>query len=82
VNIIEINSFCATLIAADSVGASIGPLLKQLSSELRIKRSARAEQAGATAATKILIPMIFFILPAVLVAIFAPMVLKMMTGEM
>ena len=81
INIIEINSFCATLIAADSVGASIGPLLKQLSSELRVKRSARAEQAGATAATKILIPMIFFILPAVLVAIFAPMGLKMMMGK-
>ena len=80
VNIIEINSFCATLIAADSVGASIAPILKQLSSELRVKRSARAEQQGATAATKILIPMIFFILPAVLVAIFAPMVLKMMQG--
>lgn len=82
VNVIEINSFCATLIAADSVGASIAPLLKQLSSELRVKRSARAEQLGATAATKILIPMIFFILPAVLVAIFAPMVLKMMTGKL
>jgi tight adherence protein C len=80
VNIIEINSFCATLIAADSVGASIGPILKQLSAELRVKRSARAEQQGATAATKILIPMILFILPAVLVAIFAPMVLKMMSG--
>lgn len=80
VNIIEINSFCATLIAADSVGASIGPILKQLSTELRVKRSARAEQQGATAATKILIPMILFILPAVLVAIFAPMVLKMMQG--
>lgn len=81
INIIEINSFCATLIAADSVGASIGPILKQLSNELRVKRSARAEQLGAQAATKILIPMIFFILPAVLVAIFAPMLLKMMTGK-
>lgn len=80
INIIEINSFCATLIAADSVGASIGPILKLLSGELRVKRSSRAEQLGATAATKILIPMIFFILPAVLVAIFAPMVLKMMMG--
>jgi len=30
INIIEINSFCATLIAADSVGASIAPILKQL----------------------------------------------------
>lgn len=80
INVIEINSFCATLIAADSVGASIGPLLKQLSTEMRVKRSSKAEQKGATAATKILIPMIFLILPAVLVAIFAPMVLKMMTG--
>jgi tight adherence protein C len=82
VNVIEINSFCATLIAADSVGASIGPLLKQLSAELRVKRTSRAEQQGATAATKILIPMIFFILPAVLVAIFAPMVLKMLSGSL
>lgn len=82
VNIIEINSFCATLIAADSVGASISPILKQLSAELRVKRSSRAEQQGATAATKILIPMIFFILPAVLVAIFAPMALKMISGKL
>ncbi len=82
VNIIEINSFCATLIAADSVGASISPILKQLSGELRVKRSSRAEQQGATAATKILIPMIFFILPAVLVAIFAPMALKAMSGNL
>ena len=81
VNVIEINSFCATLIAADSVGASIGPLLKQLSSELRVKRSSRAEQLGATAATKILIPMIFFILPAVVLAIFAPILLQMMAGK-
>jgi tight adherence protein C len=82
VNVIEINSFCATLIAADSVGASIGPLLKQLSNELRVKRSSRAEQLGATAATKILIPMIVLILPAVLIAIFAPMVLKFISGKL
>jgi tight adherence protein C len=56
--------------------------LKQLSSDLRVKRTARAEQLGATAATKILIPMIFFILPAVLVAIFAPMALKMFSGKL
>jgi tight adherence protein C len=80
VNIIEINSFCATLIAADSVGASIAPILKQLSTELRVKRSSRAEQLGATAATKILFPMILFIMPAVMIAIFAPMALSAMKG--
>ncbi len=81
VNVIEINSFCATLIAADSVGASIAPLLKQLSSELRVKRSSRAEQLGATAATKILFPMIIFIMPAVIIAIFAPMAMEMLKGN-
>lgn len=64
------------------MGASIAPILKQLSNELRVKRSSNAEKQGAQAATKILIPMIFFILPAVMVAIFAPMVLKMMTGNL
>lgn len=81
VNIIEVSSFCATLIASSTGGSGVGPLLKQLSSDLRIKRTSRAEQLGATAATKILIPMILFILPAVLVAIFAPMGLKMMSGQ-
>jgi tight adherence protein C len=80
VNIIEVNSFCSTLIAADSVGASIGPILKQLSNELRVKRSSLVEQQAATAATKMLIPMIFFILPAVMVAILAPMALKLFQG--
>ncbi len=81
INTIEINSFCATLIAADSVGASIAPILKQLSNELRVKRSSRAEQLGATAATKILFPMILFIMPAVIIAIFAPMALSAMNGN-
>jgi tight adherence protein C len=74
---LPVSSFCATLIAADSVGASIGPILKTLSAELRQKRSADAEKKGATAATKILFPMMMFILPAVMIIIGAPLVLQM-----
>lgn len=72
IDMIQISSFCATLIAADSVGASIGPILKALSTEIRQKRSSDVEKAGATAATKILFPMIFFIVPAVMFVIGAP----------
>ncbi|MBF0359813.1 MAG: type II secretion system F family protein [Oligoflexia bacterium] len=75
-NIIETASFCATLIAADSVGASIGPILKTLSGDVRQKRSAIAEKAGAQAATKILFPMLFLITPAVFIIIAAPMALQ------
>ncbi|MBL6991375.1 MAG: type II secretion system F family protein [Bacteriovoracaceae bacterium] len=75
---IEMASFTATLIAADSVGASIGPILKGLSEEIRGKKSAAAEKAGATAATKILFPMLFLIVPAVFIVVAAPLVIELM----
>jgi tight adherence protein C len=77
-DLIQISSFCATLIAADSVGASIGPILKALSIEIRQKRSSEIEKAGATAATKILFPMLFLIVPAVFIIVGAPLVLEAM----
>ena len=76
IDLIQISSFSATLIAADSVGASIGPILKALSKEIREKRSSEAEKAGATAATKILFPMLFLIVPAVFIVVGAPIILE------
>ncbi|MCF8059145.1 MAG: type II secretion system F family protein [Bacteriovoracaceae bacterium] len=78
VDLITVSSFCATLIAADSVGASIGPILKALSLEIRQKRSSEVEKAGATAATKILFPMLFLIVPAVFIIVGAPLALEAM----
>src|SRR5690606_3317001 len=76
IDLLPMSSFCATLIAADSVGASIGPILKALSEEIRQKKSADAEKQGATAATKILIPMMFFIIPSFFIVIFTPIILE------
>jgi tight adherence protein C len=75
---ISVNSFCATLIAADSVGASVGPVLKSISKELRNKRSALVEKKAAQAASKIMIPMILIILPAIMIVVFTPPLLEMM----
>ncbi len=80
IDLIQISSFCATLIAADSVGANIGPILKNLSKEIRQKKSAEVEKAGATAATKILFPMLFLIVPAVFIVVAAPIALEMIVG--
>jgi tight adherence protein C len=81
IDMIQISSFAATLIAADSVGASIGPILKALAGEIRQKKSAEVEKAGATAATKILFPMMFLIIPSVLVIVFSPIVLEIIAGK-
>ncbi len=81
IDLIQVSSFAATLIAADSVGASIGPILKSLAQEIRQKKSAEVEKAGATAATKILFPMMFLIVPSVLCIVFAPIVVEMISGK-
>lgn len=81
INALEMSSFCATLIAADSVGANISPILKTLSIELRQKTSTEVEKMGAKAATKMLLPMMMFILPSVLVIIMAPLALELMGAK-
>ncbi len=81
INLIQMSSFSATLIAADSVGASIGPILKALSSEIRQKRSSDIEKKGATAATKILFPMLFLIVPAVFIIVGSPIILEFIYGH-
>lgn len=81
IDLIQVSSFTATLIAADSVGASVGPILKALGNEIRQKRSSDIEKQGATAATKILIPMIFFIVPSVLCIIMGPVAVDYLAGQ-
>lgn len=71
----EVNSFVAILISADQMGASIGKILRQQSDQIRTERMVRAEKAGAAAAQKVLLPLVIFILPAVMLMIFGPFAL-------
>jgi tight adherence protein C len=77
----EILSFVNVIIDADSTGASIAKVLKDQSAQMRLERFVRAEKAGAQASQKMLIPLIFFILPAVFVMIFAPIALNFLYGN-
>jgi len=80
INMPEINSFIAILISADQMGASIGKILRQQSDQVRTQRFVMAEKAGALATQKLLIPLIIFILPAVMLMVFGPFVLSFMQG--
>lgn len=72
----ELSSFATILIQADQMGASIGPVLRTQSDLLRQLRFQKAEREGAKAAQKILMPLIFFIFPAVFIAIMAPIIIQ------
>lgn len=74
----EINSFITMIVDSDATGGEIGKVLKDQSVQMRIERFARAEKAGARASQMILIPMMLFILPAIFIMVFGPVVLQFM----
>lgn len=74
----EVNSFVAILISADQMGASIGKILRQQSEQIRTARMVRAEKEGAAASTKVLLPLVLFIMPAVLLMVLGPLFLEQM----
>ncbi len=76
----EVVSFVTVLIDADATGVSIASVLKQQSVQMRVERFTRAEKAGAKASQTILIPLMVFILPAVFIMVFGPVIIKFLTG--
>jgi tight adherence protein C len=79
-DISEITSFVAVVNDADQTGASIAGVLKDQSVQMRLERFVRAEKAGARASQTMLIPMMLFILPAVFIMVFAPVILQFFYG--
>ena len=61
----EVTTFTTALIQATQLGASVGATLRQQAEILRASRFQRAEEQGAKASQKMLLPMMIFILPAV-----------------
>ncbi len=76
----EMTSFVAVLIDAEATGASISQVLKDQSVQMRLERFLRAEKAGARASQLILLPLMGFILPAVFMMVFGPVVVTMVGG--
>ncbi len=72
----QINSFVSVLISADKMGAPVGGVLRQQSESIRSERMVRAEKAGAAASQKVIIPLVLFIMPAVMLMIFGPFILN------
>ena len=80
IDLMEITSFVAVLVDADATGASIAQVLKDQSVQIRLERFVRAEKAGARASQLMLVPLVLFILPAVFIVVFGPMVVNFFGG--
>ena len=77
----EVGSFVSVLVQADQLGVPIGEVLRSQAAVMRVQRFQRAEQEGARASQKLLLPLVFFIFPAVLIVILGPVILNFVTNQ-
>ncbi|TRZ51250.1 MAG: type II secretion system F family protein [Dehalococcoidia bacterium] len=78
----DVSSFVRTLIQAERMGTPIGDVLRVQSEEARRWRFQRAERQALKAPIKLLLPLVFFILPVVLIIVGGPIVLQFVTQEL
>jgi tight adherence protein C len=76
VNLQQMNSMTSALIQAAEMGSSIGGALRTQSEIMSGERFVEAEKKGAEASQKMLLPMVMFIIPAVMLIIIGPLVVS------
>ena len=78
INLAELSSFVRTIVQADRMGTPIAQVLAVHAEDVRSQRFVRAERAALKAPIKILIPLIFCIMPCVAIIVGAPIFLQFM----
>jgi len=78
----EFRSLVTSVIQSTEMGASIAATLKLQAEEIRRARYHKAERQAARAPSLMLIPVALFILPAVFIIIFTPIVIRFMESGM
>lgn len=81
VNSPEIISFSRTLVQADRMGTPIGEALKMQAEEIRMRRFQRGEEMALKAPIKLLLPLLFFIMPVVLIIVAGPILIQFTRGS-
>jgi tight adherence protein C len=76
----DLRSFVSAMVQADAFGIPVGQVLRVQSSEIRVKRRQWAEEMAQKVPVKILVPLIFCILPCLFIAVLAPAGINIMNS--
>lgn len=79
-DVTDLKSFVSAMVQADSFGIPVAQVLRVQSQEMRVKRRQRAEEKAQQVPVKITVPLIFFILPCLFVAVMGPAAIGIMDG--
>lgn len=76
-----LRSIVAAITQAESLGTPLSGVLKEQADLMRLQRSVRAEKLAAAASVRILLPSLL-ILMSVVLAVFAPIIIRALKGEL
>lgn len=76
VDLPDLHTFVNSIVQAETLGTSVGQVLRAQSSQLRLKRRQRAEQIARQAAVKMVFPLVFFFIPSLFIVMIGPIVLN------
>lgn len=74
----DVRLFVNAIVQAESMGVSLGQVIRVQSDQMRLKRRQRAEQAAYKAPVKMVFPLVFCIFPSVFVVILGPAAIQVM----
>jgi len=81
-NIPDLNTFVQTLVQAERMGTPVSESFRVISEDARAMRFQRWERLALQAPLKILIPLVFFILPVIGIIVGGPLILQFSSGEL
>ena len=68
----SVRSFVRAVTQGETLGVSIGDIMRSLATEMRKRRKAAAEERAQKAPIKILFPLVFLIFPAIFLILLGP----------
>jgi tight adherence protein C len=74
----ELRGFANAMVQADAFGIPVGQVLRVQSNEMRLKRRQHAEEKANKVPVKMMVPLIFFILPTLFIAVLGPAVIVLL----
>ncbi len=76
IDVPDITTFVNSIVQAETLGTSVGQVLRVQAKQMRMKRRQRAEQMARQAPVKMVFPLVLFLMPSLFIVTIGPVILN------